>query len=107
MFNCQNVVGDDWLRLAELIKQTETRIKLWELEERRAERRWHRGNREIDRRGLTKPDNIFEAMMEVVETERLWVPEDKLQQDRALLARLYELRRQMLASTDGSECERG
>lgn len=106
MFDCNNVVGDDWLRLKVLIEQTENRIKLWEVEERRAERRWHRGNREIDRRGLTKPDNIFEAMMEVVESEKLWVPEERLNEDRQLLAQLYELRRQMLASTDGSECDR-
>lgn len=101
-----NVCGDDWLRLKVLIEQTENRIKLWEQAERQAERKYHRGLREIDRRGLTKPDNIFEATWDMVSAERLWVPEERLCQDRALLARLYELRGKMLAASNGSECER-
>lgn len=103
----QEVAGNDWSRLSLLIKQTETRIKLWEVEETIAERRWHRGIRDLDRRGLSKPDSVMEAMMEVLERGKLWVPEANLDRDRLLLARLYSLRAEMLASTDGSECEGG
>jgi hypothetical protein len=99
-----NVEGADWPRLHLLIQQTEARIRLWEAEELRAERRWHRGMREVDRRGLTKEENLIEAMIEVVEQERLWVPEDRLASDRALLARLHGLRDAMLGASDGSEC---
>jgi hypothetical protein len=55
---------------------------------------------------MTKAENIFEATWEMVAGERLWVPDDKLQQDRALLADLKALRAAMLASSDGSECEK-
>jgi hypothetical protein len=101
------VQGADWLRLRVLIEQTEARIALWEAEERVAERRWHRGVREVDRRGLTNPDTIASAYVKAAAVERVWVPEVQLKQDRDLLLQLYELRRQMLACTDGSECEGG
>jgi hypothetical protein len=107
MFDCtKGIEGVDWGRLRLLIEQTEARIALWEVEERRAERKYHRGLREIDARGMTKAENIFEATWEMVAGERLWVPDDKLQQDRALLADLKALRAAMLASSDGSECEK-
>lgn len=106
MFDCTNSVGGlDWGRLRLLIEQIEARIALWEVEERRAERRYHRGLREIDARGMTKAENIFEATWEMVDGGKLWVPEEKLKEDRALLADLKALRAAMLASTDGSECD--
>jgi hypothetical protein len=99
------VHGDDWLRLRVLIEQTEARVKLWEAEERRAERRWHRGVREVDQRRLTNPDRLGMAYAAEAAKERVWVPTCKLDEDRRLLDRLYRLRRQMLECTDGSECE--
>ena len=102
-----NVEGMDWLRLKVLIDQTRARIELWEREELVAERRWHRAVREVDRRGLTDPEKIGWAYMAEAAKERVWVPTNRLQQDRELLARLYDLRRQMLECTDGSECEGG
>jgi hypothetical protein len=78
-------------RVEVLIAQCEGRIEAWEAERTRAERAWHRGVREVDRRGLTKADNIVEALWEVTERGRLWVPEERLAEDRALLEHLYRV----------------
>jgi hypothetical protein len=101
----KTIEGMDWPRLALLIKQTRARIELWEVEELRAERRWHRGLREVDRRGLTNPDSVSAAYVAAAARERVWVPTSKLEQDRELLAHLYRLRDLMLGASDGSECE--
>lgn len=83
-------------QLEVVIAQTEARIELWEKEALRAERRWHRGVRTVDQRGLTKAENIFDALWEVAEDERLWVPDERLRQDTELLKHLYEVRQQLL-----------
>jgi hypothetical protein len=105
MTDSVRVVGEDWLRLRVLIEQTEARIRLWEAEELRAERRWHRGVREVDRRGLTNSETIAVEYAKAAARERVWVPSNNLGEDRALLDHLYSLRRRMLEATDGSECE--
>jgi len=99
------VEGADWLRLKVLIEQTELRVKLWEVEARRAERRWHRAVYEVDRRGLTSTRSLTSAYVVAAAKERVWVPGEKLKADLELLAYLYELRGRMLAESDGSECE--
>ncbi len=99
------VTGADWQRLSLLIKQTEDRLSYWEQEQVRCDRRWRRGQRDIDRRHLTSDRAIEDAEWELMERHRLWVPEEQAKADRALLDHLYSLRSQMLTASDGSECQ--